>query len=202
MKIYRRVVIDIDSGKTIAEDSFEYSGPVAECKGGGETNTQDPVYNAGLLELQQQQQGWAEEAWNLYKFGNIEGDPDAGNVSEMDYLQNVVEANQDLLGLQTDTTKKQLELKSGLLDKINEGVNIGERMDEAQAGVQHGFKLAQKAADMNVASYGMDPNSGKFASSNRGLALGEATAIAGARTQAKNYGEAEDFNRKVQGLQI
>jgi len=33
MKIYNRVVIDVESGKIIEEDSFEYSGPLAECKG-------------------------------------------------------------------------------------------------------------------------------------------------------------------------
>jgi hypothetical protein len=33
MKIYNRVVIDVESGKIIEEDSFEYSGPLAELKG-------------------------------------------------------------------------------------------------------------------------------------------------------------------------
>lgn len=34
MKIYNKVVIDIESGETLFEDSFEYSGPVALCGGG------------------------------------------------------------------------------------------------------------------------------------------------------------------------
>jgi len=31
MKIYTKITIDIDTGKTVEEESFEYSGPVASC---------------------------------------------------------------------------------------------------------------------------------------------------------------------------
>lgn len=240
MKIYTKVVIDIDTGETLSEDFYEYYGEIDECKGGSTTtNTVDPAYNAGMLALSQEQQGWAKQAWNMFQYGVnydpsetvygyydgsgkfVNVDPAVNpelaqvtttmgdvnnytktNTPEMEYLQNVVDANQDLLGLQTHVSKQQLQLKSTLLDDINNGINIGERMDQAQAGVQHGFKLARKASDMNLASYGLDPNSGKFASANRGLALSEATGIAGARTQAKTAAETEDFNRKIAGLQI
>ena len=35
MKIYERIVIDIETGKILDEESYEYNGPIAECKGGG-----------------------------------------------------------------------------------------------------------------------------------------------------------------------
>ncbi len=35
MKIYNTIIIDIESGRTLHEDAFEYSGPVAMCGGGG-----------------------------------------------------------------------------------------------------------------------------------------------------------------------
>ena len=35
MKIYTKVVIDIETGKMLDEESYEYDGPIAECKGGG-----------------------------------------------------------------------------------------------------------------------------------------------------------------------
>ena len=38
MKIYERVVLDWD-GAVLEEDSFEYSGPVDLCKGGGKGST-------------------------------------------------------------------------------------------------------------------------------------------------------------------
>ena len=34
MKIYKSVTIDIETGEVLDEESFEYNGPVAECKGG------------------------------------------------------------------------------------------------------------------------------------------------------------------------
>lgn len=39
MKIYERVVIDMKTGAVLEEDSFEYTGPVAEAKGGGGGST-------------------------------------------------------------------------------------------------------------------------------------------------------------------
>jgi hypothetical protein len=33
MKIYNRVVIDLSTGETIEEDSYEYDGPVMKCMG-------------------------------------------------------------------------------------------------------------------------------------------------------------------------
>ena len=44
MKIYNKIIIDIETGETLYEDSFEYDGPIAECSGGGggggdQTNT-------------------------------------------------------------------------------------------------------------------------------------------------------------------
>ena len=42
MKIYTRIVIDIKTGMVVELDSFEYSGPVALCKGGGGTTIVNP----------------------------------------------------------------------------------------------------------------------------------------------------------------
>ena len=70
MKIYSQIVFDIDSGKIISEVSENYHGQIAECKGGSSTTTTvDPVYNAGLLEISKQQQGWAGQMFNKFKYG-------------------------------------------------------------------------------------------------------------------------------------
>jgi len=50
MKIYTRVVIQ--DGKTIEEESFDYKGPIAECKGGGVTYKENPP-TAQEIELQE-----------------------------------------------------------------------------------------------------------------------------------------------------
>ncbi len=45
MKIYRKLVLDID-GKVEFEDSYDYSGPIDRCKGGGPSGT--VVYPTGI----------------------------------------------------------------------------------------------------------------------------------------------------------
>lgn len=47
MKIYNKLVIDLNSGEVLEEDSFEYAGPIAKAGGGGDqpqttTQTNDP----------------------------------------------------------------------------------------------------------------------------------------------------------------
>lgn len=276
------------------------------------TTTVDPVYNAGMLKLSQEQQGMASEMFNYFKYGvtydpnayedglmidgkwvprseltreQIGGDkfienpeyqapgyrdvpiggdageyreyipgsgPDvsqyilnpnynleqrkAGDVrgydpeaqtSELDYLQKVINANAGILGLQTDVSKAQLESqkelipittditkqqlwsqkqRQGLATKFlrdaKEGIDVNERMDQAQAAVQHGFKNADKSIALDVSQYGLDPGSGRFTGHKRSQALAEASGIAGARTAAKNQAEQEDFERKRQALSV
>lgn len=69
MKIYRSITIDIDTGETVAEDSFDYDGPVDLCKSGGSTttNTQDPKYNARMATISERQQKMAEEYFSFWK---------------------------------------------------------------------------------------------------------------------------------------
>ena len=77
MKIYTKIVIDIITLKTKHAESFEYGGPVAQCKGSSTTtNTQDPIYNAGLLAIQEDQQGMADKLFNMTMYG-VEYDPTA-----------------------------------------------------------------------------------------------------------------------------
>jgi hypothetical protein len=317
--------------------------------GGNDTDTVDEVYNAGLLELAKESQGWAGESWNMFKYGVtydptevvtghydesgnfIEGEavrenpdyggPDAGYwhynngvrewvstsgeqyigdpqntvsqtrgdimgynaddvTSEMEYLQNVVGANQDILGLQTDVSRAELQsslntnpyreaadisglslttaqnesalnlvgeteeaarsglnlttqqnlsagrilpynekaaisglkltdtsnkYKTGFLGDLKSGVydvDPNKAQNEAQAGVQQGFNLARKSSAIDTASYGLDPSSGRYASTNRDLALSEASGIAGARSSAKSKAEDTNYSRRTQGLTI
>ena len=127
--------------------------------------------------------------------GEIEGyDPNA-QTSELEYLQNVLNAKQE-------TLEGETEVRKGFLDSVNKEIDVGERMDEAQAGVQHGFKLADKERTMDLQSFGLDPSSGRYASTDRAISIAKSTGIAGARTAAKNQAEDEDFRRKSTGLQL
>jgi len=283
---------------------------------GSTTTTVDPVYNAGILKISQEQQDWARTMENMFQYGvpynpsdtaftdssgnvytadqaqsmqqqinpawteyqnkmkgintptqlsgydssgvpiftggnnpaavaNLGPEPskylpsgltqttmgeannyNAGdNTSEMQYLQNLVNANQSLLGLQTDVSKEQLNtqmaqqkaaqqllpqqteaaskrlgLANNYFQNVDEGINIPERMNQAGAEVQQSFKNANKTNALNVSSFGLDPNSGKFMSQARENANAEATGVAAARTAAKNQAQQEDFARKTTAL--
>ena len=39
MKVYTKIVIDLSTGKTLNEESFEYNGLVSHCGGSGEVVT-------------------------------------------------------------------------------------------------------------------------------------------------------------------
>jgi hypothetical protein len=71
MKIYTELVFDLKSGKLLRSRACAYSGPVALCKGsGGSTvNSTDPVYNAGLLLLQQSEEGRSSALYNQFMYG-------------------------------------------------------------------------------------------------------------------------------------
>lgn len=185
------------------------------------------------------------DALETKTLGEIKGYDPKAQVSEMQYLQNLVNANASLLGLQTDVSKKELNLagsvadasksllpyqtnaakygaklstaqsKAGLqitplrtklaktfLKDVNAGIDVNDRMDRAQAGVQHGFQLANEGQRMDISSYGLDPSAGRYASQNRATEMSLATGVAGARTLAKNVAEEEDFSRKLKGLQV
>lgn len=175
-----------------------------------------------------------ENALESKTYGEINGYDPKAQVSEMQHLQNIIQSNQSLLGLQTSTSKKELQLASatadasksliplqtstakaglqfkkdqanmgrGFIKDIAKGIDVEGRMDEAQADVQHGFQLANEGQRMDIASYGLDPSAGRYASQNRATEMSLASGVAGARTLAKNVAEAEDFERKFKGLQV
>ena len=55
MKIYAKIVYDIESGETIYKESFNYQGPVALCGGGGNGgDTETTIRYAGYIESKHQ----------------------------------------------------------------------------------------------------------------------------------------------------
>jgi hypothetical protein len=71
MKVITKIVMNITTGEILEEESYEYLGPVAECKGGGSssTTTVDYEYNRRMADISEQNQAWAEEMYNMFKYG-------------------------------------------------------------------------------------------------------------------------------------
>nr|NIP51777.1 hypothetical protein [Phycisphaerae bacterium]NIT58904.1 hypothetical protein [Fodinibius sp.]NIW98114.1 hypothetical protein [Phycisphaerae bacterium]NIY27487.1 hypothetical protein [Fodinibius sp.] len=77
MRVYSKIVINIETGETeCAEWTDDYSGPIAECKGGGGGDGVDKKYNKGMLEISRRQQEMADEMFNMFKYG-VTYDPTA-----------------------------------------------------------------------------------------------------------------------------
>ena len=66
MKIYTKVVFDIDTMDVIEEDSYEYNGDLALCggKGGGDVDNVDEAYNARMADIAEKQMGMGQEMWD------------------------------------------------------------------------------------------------------------------------------------------
>jgi len=74
MKIYKKIVIDIESSQVIEEESYDYTGPIIQCKGGSrkvtyQTTAIDKEYNRRMAEVAEAQQRMAEEYFNYWKWG-------------------------------------------------------------------------------------------------------------------------------------
>jgi len=155
--------------------------------------------------------------------GEIRGyDPNA-QTSEMQYLQNVVEANQELLGPRTELEKSQLQAAQNILplqeeyastllkdqtSAINQraplrtklynlaGEDDTNRMvSQAQADVQHSYDNTQKQFERRMFLAGISPNSSSYVSALNSRNLDKARMIAGARTLARDKAKDKQFNR-------
>jgi hypothetical protein len=112
MKIYDKIVIDMESGEVIEEDSHEYSGEVALCKGG--TTVQAPQPTAEEIALQreqlnilQQQQAETEmmKPYVLSGMGLVEEDGTLRYMTEDERLAGMSELEKS----QYDIAKQQQE---------------------------------------------------------------------------------------------
>ncbi len=112
MKIYNKIVFDNDMN-IIVEDSFEYNGNIADCKGGGgstTTNTQDPVYNARMAAIAESQQEMAEDYFKFWETGGGKDLESAMTAANLEMLPKQTAANISDLDLSTAQSRAALGL--------------------------------------------------------------------------------------------
>jgi hypothetical protein len=176
------------------------------------TNSYDPVASQKMAEIADRQQAMAEDQWSMYK------------TYFQDYEISVANANKDLLPYMSDSTKEQLKYQ-GEASKANTellpaatalnktelegaqpvaekfykdaltGVDPNKRADEASNEVKAGAKLGESMRRREASRYGIDPGSSTYANVAAKGALDTSRNIAGARIQAKDAAETENFNR-------
>lgn len=195
--IYTRVVFNMSTGEVLEQEGFVWSGPVAECKGGGgssTTNTVDYAYNARMATLSEEQQGWARDYYNMWQ------------QYQKPYEIAQTQANMELLPLETNLYKNQLTAATQLLPQQTEaaqkfltastqGVDVNERMALATADTANAWKDANAATARAAARMGVNPNSGRFQGIQATMDTQKAAQLAGARTQARVGAEQENYDR-------
>lgn len=214
MKIYTKMVLDIDTGATLHEESFEYDGPVAECKGGGSStvNSTDPAYDARMATISESQQAMAEDYFNYYK-------------TEYQPLQTAqIEADKQLLPYQTaqaqqslqsqmEVSPYQTEAAKGLLynnikgnaeaapvvseyyKQALKGVDVNGKVNQARSDVAQGFADTNASQARNDARMGIAPGSARSNYESAATGIQKAQAIGSAMTTARNNAQEENFNR-------
>lgn len=198
MRIYTRIVFKMDDMSVIEADAYDYHGPVALCGGSGggssTTNTVDYEYNARMAALSEEQQAWAREYFEMWQT----------HFKPYEIAQ--AQANMEMLALETNLYKNQLQAATQLLPQQTEaaqkfleastsGVDINERMALATADASSAWKDVQGQTLRANARMGVNPNSGRFQGVNAALDTQKAAQLAGARMQARVGAEQENYER-------
>jgi hypothetical protein len=155
---------------------------------------------------------WDDKEPDKYEgtVGEREGYDADAVMSEMELIQAQINAEGELLPMQTELAKEQLQTQTdrqGLVRSIYEdalaGVDVEGRVGEHRAGVQHAFAQEQGIATRNMARMGIDPSSGRGAASFENIGLEKAKATAGGEMEIRTNAEDENFARKAKaaGLQ-
>jgi len=130
MKIYTKIVIDSKTDEVLSEESFEYSGEVSYCGGGG-TNGYDAKYNRRMADIAERTAEMSEEAFDAWNIGGGRA------LEEAEYG-----AAQGLIPFQSAFEQAQLESSTGLLP-------FQTALEEERIGTgtaQTGFEREQIAA--------------------------------------------------------
>lgn len=122
MKIYSKVVIDMNSLEVVETVAEEYDGLVAECKstGASTTSSYDPAYNDRMATIAESQQDMAQGYYDFWMENNA------------DYEKAKIDANMQLIPAQTDYQKAELSSAMGLLPAQTDAQKSGFELQTAQ----------------------------------------------------------------------
>ena len=199
LKVYTRVVIDMDTGAELEADSYEYSGEVALCGGGGSTNTVDKEYNRRLAAVQERSQDISDAYFKFWQENNAPLEA-AKAKAELENVPAQQRITQGLLGMQEAALPQTRELSQRFLDANLEGVNSEEWANRAGTDQQLAASNANEQLARNAARMGLNPNSGNFTRALADQATQNAANVAAARTQAFRAAEDENYKRLNAGM--
>lgn len=224
MKVYNKIVIDMDSNETLEEDFFDYPDdqPLALCLsvGGGSSNSysqmMDPIAARRMADVAERQAAIGEQQWQYYlnTFQPYETALATSNKALIPYnealAREAMKAETSLIPERTAATsaalqsiKKEVQASDPVAAKFYEqalkGVDVKERMSQGAATVAQQFDNSRGELTRNMSRMGVTPGSGaSFDTMNR-FGIERAKAVGGAMTSAKNAAETENFARLAAG---
>lgn len=197
MKIYTKVVIDMETMETEYEESFNYEGPVALCNSGSSSSggsNYDKDYNKRMAKIAEKQQGMAEEMMGYYRKHGLSLDV-AMAESGLELLPYQTAMEKGALQSGLELLPQQTAARSKFLGQATQGVDKEDWMGRASADVAQGFSKARGAMHREAGRTGINPGSERFVAGMSGLAKDEARTSAAAQNIARREAESEEFNR-------
>lgn len=214
MKVYTKIVIDMDKGCVVEAEGFDYHGPVALCKGGSTTTTGvDYAYNARMATISERQQLMAEEYFTFWQtdYKPLEKAQIQANMGLIPFQtaeeQMKLESSMEIMPFQTELAKqtaatgiKQQQEMRPVMEEFYkqalEGVDESEEMRRARADVGLSFAENQGALEREAGRLGLDPTSGRFISKMGDRSLEKARITAGAMGAARQSADDKTFARR------
>lgn len=220
MKVYTRVVIDTRTGAIKASKSFEYTGPIAECKGGGGATTSttkvqgevDYAYNARMAAIAERQQNMAEEYATFWReeYKPLESEQIAANramiPAQMGLEEEKIAAQRELIPAETELRKGMLGMGAAEVEAAKpvmgeyykealRGGDIEGEVRAARADVAGSFKEQAGAQRREMGRLGIMPGSERASAMMADRRTEQAKATAGAMTGARRFAEEKRFGR-------
>jgi len=179
MRVFTRIVMDMGTGAVLESESFEHTGPVSLCKGGGSnsTTTVDYEYNARMADIAESQQEMAQEYFDFWKsdYKGLESDQ--------------IQANREMIAAAKPVRDKYIS-------ESLEGVNAETVAAQARADAQQALTTAEGSTARGLSRLGLNPDSGAFADSlGRSAQVNSARTLAQAANSARTTARTENYNR-------
>ncbi|WP_319764540.1 hypothetical protein [Maridesulfovibrio sp.] len=168
---------------------------------GSQTNDTAAQYYNAAGDAAKDQVAFSREQWARYK--SVYGPLEEAQVKEA-LLD--MEANRPLKAAILDETQRNIENYRPIEDQMiaeagKSGSALGqEYAARSSADINQAFGQQKAINSRNLGRMGVNPNSGRFANTNKSTNTAQALALAGGKTSAFQRGQTEALNRKANAL--
>lgn len=207
MKIYNKIVLDMETLTVLEEDFFWYHGEIAHCGGGGGDSV-DKKYNRRMATIAEAQQAMAEEQFDFWRetYKPFEVAQVAANMELMPFETAAAQSGLQLQEEEQQAQRGLLPQKTAVTSKFYEealeGIDVNERMDTASADVSQAFKGAEAGSRRAASRMGLNATSGRTAEMLKSTSLEKAKAIGSTRATTRMASEGEQFQRLTTAQQF